>query len=263
MMRYEKQIETLTLGLIFIFGSLISSQAVGQTNEGLVAYFKFEEGKGKTLNDYSGIGNDATITGDVEWVEGKYNRGLKFDGKSSYADIPTGKVGPLFEAVTITAWVKVAKMPSSHSYNIAGMTTGPGSGFYVELYAVVLAAWQCQPNNTNASTPYPTTFNEWHHLAGVYTGKEILLYIDGEQKANGPGAALPSVAGLPFRISGNHSEVSDWAGSLDGVIDEVRLYNRALGSDEIKDSMKEIGMVVTPAGSLFTTWSKVKSELCR
>ena len=260
-MRSRKWIEISILVSLLAFGGLIGSHVSGDIQEGLVAYFQFEEGNGNELDDSSGIGNNASISGDVEWVEGKYDKGMQFDGESSYADILPGTVGP-FEAVTIAAWVKLATMPTTHSYNIAGMTTGPGSGFYVELYSVNLAAWQCQPNNTNASTPYPTTFDVWHHLVGVYNGAEIIIYIDGEQKAKGAGATLPDVTSLPFRISGNHSELDNWGGSIDGVIDEVRLYERALEPDEVKDAMESAeGKAVKPSDKLSTMWGEVKRVL--
>jgi hypothetical protein len=259
-MRSRKWTVGLSLVLAFVFGSLVISQVSGQVDEGLIAYFKFDKEDKKTLTDSSGLGNDATISGDVEWVEGKYNKGLQFDGELSYADVPGGTFGP-FEAVTITAWIKLEQMPTTHSYNIAGMTTGPGQGFYVELYSVNLAAWQCGPD-MNASTPYVATFGEWHHVAGVYTGEQILLYIDGEEKAQGAGTTLPGVAALPFRISGDHSETANWGGSIDGVIDEVRLYDRALTPDEIKDTMEESGdgAAVAPADMLPTTWAKIKGK---
>ena len=158
----------------------------------------------------------------------------------------------------MTAWIKIAEMPSTHSYNITGMSNGAGNGFYLELYNVNLTAWQCGPN-LNAGAPYVADFIEWHHVAAVYSGEDIRVYIDGEEIANAPGTTLPGVVAAPFRISGDHSEVANWGGSINGVIDEVRLYNRALEADEIVDTMEpgEVAMGA-PAGKLPTAWAKVK-----
>jgi hypothetical protein len=206
------------------------------------------------------LGNNADVKGDVEWVEGKYGKGMAFDGESSCAEVSPGTVGA-FEAATITAWVKLAKMPTTNSYNIAGVSSGAGTGFYLELYNNAnLASWQCGPN-MNASAVYPATFDEWHHVAAVYTGEEIRLYIDGVEKSKKPGTALPVVTAHPFRISGDHSEVAAWGGSLDGVIDEVRLYNRALDAEEIKETMESTdGAAVMPEGKSSTTWARVKRQ---
>lgn len=251
-------IKVLTTMLLLVLVSLefVISNPI---EDGLVVYFTFDEGKGKTITDFSGMGNDADIKGNVEWVEGKYDKGMQFDAKASYAEVSAGIIDQL-EAVTITAWVKIEKMPTTHSYNIAGISRGAGTGLYVELYAVNLSAWQCFPNNTNASVPYVANFNEWHHIAGIYSGKEILLYIDGEHKAKGAAGDLPDTFTFPFRISGDHPETDTWGGSLNGVIDEVRLYGRVLSPDEIKTTMSQLNVSVSLLDSLSSTWSKIKTQ---
>ena len=256
-MRQRRCVEVLTLALIFVFGSLIGSQVSGDVEEGLVAYFKFEEASGRDIVDASGLEHDGETVGDADRVEGKFGKGMQFDGESSYANVPAGTLG-MFEAATMTVWVNVFAMPSTNSYNIVGMTSGPGAGFYLELYAGTLAAWQCGPN-MNATFAY-TAVDEWHHLAGVYTGAEILIYVDGEQRAKGAGTNLPDVNGMPFMISGDHAETANFGGSLDGIVDEVRIYNRALEADEIQDTMEEStdNAAVAPVGKLSTTWAEVK-----
>lgn len=256
-MRQRRCVEVLTLALIFIFGSLMGSQVSSDVEEGLVAYFKFEEASGRDIVDASGSEHDGETVGDADRVEGKFGKGMQFDGEASYATVPAGTLGT-FEAATMTAWVKVFAMPSTNSYNIVGMTSGPGAGFYLELYNGTLAAWQCGPN-LNASLAY-TAVDEWHHLAAVYTGTEILIYIDGVQRAKGAGTNLPDVNGMPLMISGNHAETDNFGGSLDGIVDEVRIYDRALEADEIEDTMEEStgGAAVAPVDKLSTTWAEVK-----
>jgi hypothetical protein len=56
--------------------------------------------------------------------------------------------------------------------------------------------------------------------------------------------------------------LANWAGSIDGVVDEVRLYDRALEPDEVKDAMESAeGKAVTLAGKLSTTWGEAKRAL--
>lgn len=254
------KLSSISLALMVLIFVYLSSAELGHCDikEGLIAYFSFDEGKGTSLKDGSGNKHDAEIKGKAEWVDGKYGKALKFDGKDSYAEIAPGTIDP-FDSVTMTAWVKVSKMPSTHSYNIVGMTLGPGSGFYIELYKVDLAAWLCPPN-INASFPYPGDFSEWHHVAGVYSSSEIRLYIDGQMKSRGAGAKLPDIKSLPFRISGDHPETGNWAGSIDGIIDEVRLYGRTLNDKEIIETMKPMqGMNVAPRESVLTLWGKIKA----
>lgn len=245
-----------------LFGVVLLLMALnigfGMAEEGPVVYLKFDEGQGNVVRDKSGSGNDADISGKVEWVDGVEGLGLKFDGENSYAQVPPGVLGTFKEA-TVMAWVKIEKKPAVHSYNIAGMTTGPGAGWYLELYLNGnLTAWQCGPN-MNATTPYPPDFDSWHHVAGVYTGGEIRIYVDGEEKVKAGGTALPNVSSMPFRISGDHPETANWGGSINGVVDEVKLYDRALEPDEIKEAMKpSVGQPVRPIGKIATVWGAIK-----
>ncbi|HID57548.1 TPA: LamG domain-containing protein [Candidatus Poribacteria bacterium] len=239
---------------------MILTTVFGISEEGLVAYFKFDEGQGDTVKDKSGLGNDADIFGEVEWVDGVEGFGLKFNGEDSYAQVPPGLLGTFKEA-TVIAWVKIEKMPAVHSYNIAGMTTGPGGGWYLELYLNGnLTAWQCGPN-MNATTKYPPDFDSWHCVAGVYTGDEIRIYVDREEKVKAGGTSLPNVSGMPFRISGDHPETALWGGSINGAVDEVKLYNRALDPDEIKEAMRPSpGQFVHLIGKIAMTWGAVKGR---
>jgi hypothetical protein len=66
---------------------------------------------------------------------------------------------------------------------------------------------------------------------------------------------------MPLMISGDHAEAANFGGSLNGVVDEVRVYNRALDADEIKDAMEESGgMAVKPMDKLSITWADVKKK---
>ncbi len=72
----------LASGLIVCF-CLIS--LVNASDEGLVAYYSFDEGSGNVLHDLSGNENDGTIYG-AKWVDGKYGKALEFDGINDYVD---------------------------------------------------------------------------------------------------------------------------------------------------------------------------------
>ncbi len=66
----------------------------------------------------------------------------------------------------------------------------------------------------------------------------------------------------PFRISGDHTEQAGWGGSIDGVIDEVRLYERSLDANEMRAAMEESGnkFIVSSKGKLPFTWAKIKGN---
>ncbi|MHA1423317.1 MAG: LamG-like jellyroll fold domain-containing protein [Candidatus Thorarchaeota archaeon] len=84
-------------------------------------------------------------------------------------------------------------------------------------------------------TPLPTT-GTWHHIAGTYDGSTIRLYVDGVEKSSGSVSGPIQTSSTPLYI-GNKPFSSYPGDFFKGIIDEVRIYNRALLHQEIKDTM--------------------------
>lgn len=103
---------------------------------------------------------------------------------------------------------------------------------------------------------YDIADGKWHHVVGVRRGKEIYLYVDGERV--GKGTTPGKVAGdnlAPLRIGGfGVSRYKRWA--FEGAIDEVRIYNRALSEDEIRERYNTI-----KSGNKSPTLSPISSGL--
>ncbi len=80
--------------------------------------------------------------------------------------------------------------------------------------------------------------NVWSHLATTYDGATVRLYVNGALVGSLPFAgAIPASTG-PLRLGGN----SVWGEWFAGLIDEVRVYNRALSASEIQqDSQTPVG----------------------
>src|SRR6185295_18639269 len=76
--------------------------------------------------------------------------------------------------------------------------------------------------------------NAWSHLAATYDGTNLRFYVNGVLvTAKATSGAMPNTAN-PLRIGGN----AIWGEYFSGLIDEVRVYNRALGAGEIDFDMK-------------------------
>ena len=107
----------------------------------------------------------------------------------------------------------------------------------------------------------PIKSGQWHHVAATWTQKaaELLIYVDGEKKA-----ALPAKGGKSFKagrqlaIGGNDQDKYAGTGLFKGVIDDVRIYNRALTADEVLAGLTRLA--VFPRGKLSTTWGTLKSR---
>lgn len=236
---------------------VVISTASATLSDGLFAYYKFEG----NADDSSGNGNDGTVF-DATFVPSMKGTGLEFTGSnSSYVDVPhSAELSPP-DAVTMSAWAKVLSYPTSYSALIykAGETPTT-SGFRDRVYTL----WVTSSRGVHlTSTPEGGTtqifcnspgsryaLNRFVHFAGVINtvSHKMAIYINGSKVAECPytGDSLRG-GNFPLRIGGPFKTLGDQSG-LDGVLDEVRIYNRALSATEIRtlfNQGKPVGGSVT------------------
>ncbi len=199
----------------------VSSVGIQVEPSGLVGYWKLDEGDGGTAYDSSSNGNPLTIAGGT-WVDGKTGKALKFGG-SGYASANIGS-GKITNKVTMTAWVKFLSLNGQQDF--LGVWDA-ASNRYVAYKTSdnYIRFW----SNKWDATYIPTQVSKdvWYRVAFVYDGTNERIYLDGREVSS-------SVQ--PFTLSNNQQTVylSDGGLPLNGVIDEVRIYNRALTADEIQ-----------------------------
>jgi len=170
-------------------------------------------------------------------AEGKLGVGLLCDGATSYLEVPhKAELDPA--ELTLEAWVKMARYPTEGDPrrwvanknddewtdgHFALVTQGSRAGAYLNIGGG-------QPNMHEAwSDEGALTLNQWHHLATTYDGKDLKVYLDGKPVA-AKAVNRPRVPGtLPLAI-GRRQDAYNY---FEGVIDEVRLYGRALSAGEV------------------------------
>jgi hypothetical protein len=198
---------------------------------GLVAGFGFEEGTGASVDDKSSSNNDGSING-AAWSDGgKYGKALSFDGVNDRIDIPDAASLDLSTEMTLEAWVKPSQLAG---WRTVILKEGGGG----QVYGMYGSAWGDHPSgHVNPGTeqwtqaPASLPVNSWSHLALTYNGTVARLYVDGAQvsQANISGGPIQTSTGA-LRIGGN----APWGEYFHGLIDEVRIYNRALSAAEIQ-----------------------------
>jgi len=219
---------------------------------GLVAAYAFNEGAGATVTDASGNNNTGTISGAV-WVPSgvpsgggvDFGMALEFNGTNSQVTVPHSASLDLTTAMTLEAWLSpVSALPDEWRVVVAKddagyflyATTDPqnspaGGGFLSGGASIITQA------------PAELTVGEWTHLAVTFDGATVRLYVNGNQvasQANPPTSFLPTNSTL--HIGGLGGGVG-----FAGLIDEVRIYNKALIMTEIKaDMTKPISPDVSP-----------------
>jgi hypothetical protein len=211
----------------------------------LVGYWPLNEGSGPSARDASGKGNTATLTG-TQWVPGKYGTGLRFDGVRSVMELPSSAdLDRLQEGdYTLAAWFKpeVIPAPGTDTYAII---VKPGRHIGICLNGeghFYMGHWVAENGGTYYHNATFSSFepNVFHHVAGVvdWTRGETHVYVDGVLAGNGtwPRPKLPAFAygNTPWRIGCALPGAEQYRFAAKGVIDEVRLYARALGEAEIQ-----------------------------
>jgi fibronectin type 3 domain-containing protein len=202
---------------------------------GLVAAYGFDEGTGTTAADQSGSGNPGTVS-NATWAgtaAGKFGNALSFNGSSSVVNIADSNSLDLTNAMTLEAWVRPSTLAN---WNTIIFKERPGYYAYA-LYANTGSnrpsgnIWNGGDRDVRGTAQ--VAVNTWTHLAATYDGSVLAIYINGVQSATllTSGAIVTSTGAL--RIGDN----TIWDEHFSGLIDEVRVYNRALSLAEIQSDM--------------------------
>ncbi len=220
--------------------------------DGLIAMWTLDKADidGDTVKDVSGNGNDAKIIGKLTSVDGVIDECLEFNRvSSSYVEIPA--LGA-WEQVSIECWAYTVDL--GHSYQGIVSTWAWTAGkvhFKFESNQIQVG------KNDGVKITFGAEIDTWYHI--IYTtdtvANENKLYVDGELVAEGASGGTPENMD-ERRIGSEHD-----GRYLEGMIDEVRIYDRVLDEDEVAQNfeVKSNELAVEPAGKLATSWGKIKS----
>jgi len=201
--------------------------------DNLIAAYAFEN----DVLDGSGNGNDATVNGDPVFVDGMVGMALEFDGSGDFLDCGANPILALTDAVSISAWIKVAVMGADHK--VGGNQDGANGGYKMSVYSdKVEFEIRTAANSAvlNRSVAGGTIIEQdlWYHVVGVYSLEDgyIRTYVNGEldrelstTEALGASPGSLMIGCEPFN-TGSYN--------FNGVMDEVRVYNKALSAAEAR-----------------------------
>jgi len=210
-----------------------------QDSHGLVAYWPLDEGSGTVTFDASGHGNSGTLVNGPQWIGGP---SLDFDGENDYVDVGTLDVSG--SALTLAAWIYSRDLANcvANDCRILSKTTGTAESDHffmlstIESGANTRLRFRLKTDGTTSTLIASSgnlPENTWVHAAAVYDGADMLLYLNGAQVGStGKSGSLSTNSGVSVWIGGNPPEGS--ARPWDGLLDEVRIYDRALSAGEIQ-----------------------------
>ena len=223
---------------------------VSKPDTDTVALWHFDEGSGNSAKDSSGKGNDGTIHG-ATWVDGNYGKALSFDGIDD--SIKNTWNQTFHSEHTISLWFKSPGGGGGSTPRLFEFSDSSGSFTFSTALAYdpdgSLRAWtECETNGVRSGEiDYAGTLyndNVGHHGVYTYNGTTGVLYIDGLVKQRATDDPCSNIGDGETFVIGNYYPGGD---SFNGIIDEVRIYNRSLTGEEIKAEHGVIGTKTIPA----------------
>ena len=239
-----KKIFVFSILFIFVFMSVFAVDGIhdaqAESKGELVAHYTFDG----DLKDSSGKGNHGTAEGNITFEEGKIGKAARFDG-SSYIEVKDSSSLDLTDGLTFSVWVYreevESKLPYTPILNKGGNVLSPYRFDLVlghRTPGVSLVDESRSWSKSYSANKIVVDTQNWTHVAATWDGTRIKFY------ENGALGGLKETTEVDF-LRSNDEEliigmITDQSTAIyDGMMDELRIYNRALSYEEIKFYMTE------------------------
>jgi hypothetical protein len=206
--------------------------------DGLVAHWPFEEGTGNTTEDVTGNGNNGTLNGAVWNSNGRFGNAIEFDGINDWIDAGTFSVGG--NAMTLSAWFKAddfgvgdARLISKavnhgvedHWFMLSTVTSG-GMVLRARLKTGGIVGTTYIPGSGSFGA------GDWVHAVLIYDSTTVKIYKDAVEVGSWARSGSLDVSSSVSVYIGNNPGPNPKP--FDGLIDDVRVYDRALTPSEVQ-----------------------------
>src|SRR3989338_5502171 len=230
-------------------GTIIKSPVYLGLNAGLVGCWSFD-GSYTNAPDCSGNNNVGTLTGGPTKTVGKVGQALNFDGSNDYVNV--GTVSTLnFErtdSFSLSSWISMNALPA-FQYRFVGRQSETASynrGYILEIDSTGNFHFSLQSDSNPANllrvktSSTFTSLGVFYNVVVTYNGSSapsgVHIYVNGVDQAlttvTNSLTTSTQDAAVPFHIGNRDSATG--GSVMNGKIDEVRIYNRALSSSEVE-----------------------------
>ena len=201
------------------------------------ASLRFEEGQGTTAADSSGNGNAATLRNGAGWSAGWIGGGLALDGADDFGSIESSPSLDYADALTVAGWVRrPAAQPGWRQLASRQLTTTAADQFLLGFKdGTPYFGVNTDTGGLGKVGSGSATVGDWVHLAGVYDGSKISLYVNGVKRGSAAKTGKIAASARPILIGANANTSNPLAASenIGGGLDEVRVFSTALSDAEI------------------------------
>ena len=275
---------------VFSLKAIPASVVTDVVTDGLVSYWTFDKAYivNDTVKDVWGD-NNGTIIGNPKVVPGQVGEALKFDGAGDFVNLTTlGDFGRQIGTSSFEAWIKTRNktdwmtLINTHgeecpNWGIELNAINDGHAFLIRegILQFVVSLKEEKENGACVTFGTGSSFQifdgNWHHIVYINEynldegkGKES-IYIDGVFYHLGNSLFGDNGAFLPFTdpvYLGARNFRRKSEGYFEGMIDEVRFYDRPLTTDEVIQNFESTQPYnIAPKGKLSTVWATLKTKL--
>jgi len=200
---------------------------------GLSGQWNLDEGSGAVASDSSGNGNYGTLVYSPAWVSGKKGQAVNFNGSDNY--IVLNQQPPLTAGFTFSAWVKRS------------------ADQFGEIFNNIQFFLRVQPENENSSNPFEAFVKlsdgsveprvnsniaaapgQWYYVAVSWNGSQLKIYVNGQPAGTSTRSGTLTSTTVEADI-GRGEQANPACNYWNGIIDQVKFYNRPLSDNEILD----------------------------
>jgi len=211
-----------------------------------ISHWKFDEGSGTIAYDSAGS-NDGTLVNSPTWITGQINSALHFNGTNQYINIPNNSTQQITtNQITLSAWITLdANVGNTQKKIICKQmnenTTWAliifGSGYGGSTGNQVIFHDSSGSHYRTCLSPTHLGTGQWYHVAATDNAGKVKIYINGQLDSSfDNGYGIPSNIDAPIVIAKTNPSSTYF---FDGLIDDVRIYNRALFGTEIQQIYNE------------------------
>jgi hypothetical protein len=219
----------------------------------LLGWWKLDDGTGTIAVDSSGNGNKGTFVGDPEWVAGKFGSALLFDGQGGER-VSLGNLDVESGAITITCWFNASNLDTpgndprmvskavggeanDHFWMVSSAREGGEKRLRFRLKTNSSATTTTLVGGNGGPEDRVIPINEWAHAAATWDGSTMRIYMNafevGSASRGGTSVAVDPAVGAAI----GNQPVGAENRPFEGMIDDVRIYTRALTVEEIEQVM--------------------------
>ncbi|HJR58956.1 MAG TPA: LamG-like jellyroll fold domain-containing protein [Vicinamibacterales bacterium] len=203
---------------------------------GPIAYWALDEGTGMMAANSAG-GESATLAGGATWTDGRAAYAVRLNGTTGYLSTPTLDLPG--SNMTIAAWVSHSAFPGNVEQRIISKASGIDEQAHYWMLSQTKVSGRHRLRFRLRTGSVTTTLvaatgdlpsDTWYHAAASYDGETMRLYLDGvEVGSKAKSGTIATDATVPVSIGRN----PDGSNYLNGIIDDVRIYDRALTATDI------------------------------